>query len=132
MEQFDFAIQVMVLGFSVVLFTLFALYIILLLFARIFHKKEGKPDQGTPEITADALKDSEQGLDQRTAAAIVAAVYRYMQIERSFPPGGRINIAVQSPGKTSGSSWQLAGRRSLLGNRMELENIRRKKQRENI
>ncbi len=132
MEQFDFAIQVMTVGFLVVLFTLFALYVILLLFARIFYKKETKTTQKAPAVPAATLKDTDKSLDQRTTAAIVAAVYRYLQQESFFTTAGRINISVLPSSKAAGRSWQIAGRKSLLENKMELENIRRKKQRENI
>ncbi len=132
MEQFDFAIQVMIIGFSVVLFTLFALYCILLLFTRIFYKKGYKTADKSLNVSAASRKDSGKGVDQRTAAAITAAVYQYLQNESSYSPGRIVSIAVQPAGNTAGSSWQVAGRKSLLENKMELENTRRKKLRENI
>jgi len=133
MEEFDFAIQVMVIGFSVVLFTLFALYCIMLLFNRIFYKKGDKKTAGRPLIIpADSRSDSDKGINQRTAAVIAAAVYNYLQLESSYSQGKIISIAVQPTGNSSGNSWQVVGRKSLLENKMELENIRRKKFRENI
>ncbi|MGM0689523.1 MAG: OadG family protein [Bacillota bacterium] len=133
MEEFDFAIQVMVIGFSVVLFTLFALYCIMLVFTRIFYKTGDKKTAGKPLVTpADSRSDSGKGINQRTAAVITAAVYNYLQLESSHHQGKIISIAVQPTGNSSGSSWQVAGRKSLLENKLELENIRRKKLLENI
>lgn len=133
MEDFDFAIQVMVIGFSVVLFTLFALYCVMLLFTRIFYKTGDKKTAGKPLVMpADSRSDSEKGINQHTAAAITAAIYNYLQLEGSLSQGKIISIAVQPAVTGSGNSWQVAGRKSLLENKMELENIRRKKLRENI
>lgn len=135
MEKFEFAIQVLVIGFAVVLFTLFLLYGLLLLFSAVFHKN--KEQQSTSGPTAKPLAagtPSHSTLDfeaKRRIAAVMAAVYQYMQDQQlSFKPGSLRIIPVQP--QSSGNGWQAAGRRMLLQNRMELETIRRKKQRENI
>jgi Na+-transporting methylmalonyl-CoA/oxaloacetate decarboxylase gamma subunit len=131
MEKFDFAIQVLVIGFSVVMVALIALYLLLLLFAKIFHKECGKPAEAIPAAAnrAVALKPGE---DRRLTAAITAAVYAYMQTNNLLPPSGRISITLQQPGQSAVNNWHVSGRRVLLQNKLNLENIRRKKQRENI
>ena len=132
MEKFDFAIQVLVIGFAVVMFTLFVLYGLLLLFARIFHKEDQKP---AAAVRAGATAESQVGGkddDKRRVAAIMAAVYQYMHLHQMLPQSGRISISVTPQEAMAGNGWQITGRRMLLQNRMELENIRRKNARENI
>ncbi len=131
MEKFDFALQVLVIGFSVVMVALVALYLLLLLFEKIFYKEIRKPAEAIPVAAnqSAALKPDE---DRRLTAAITAAVYAYMQTNNILPPSGRISIAVQQPGPPAANNWQVTGRRVLLQNSMDLETIRRKKQRENI
>lgn len=131
MEKFDFAIQVLVIGFSVVMVALIALYLLLLLFAKIFHKENNKPAE-VISAAADQTAVSKPDDDRRLTSAITAAVYAYMQLNNIIPPSGRISIAVQQSGPPAANNWQVTGRRVLLQNSMDLETIRRKKQRENI
>lgn len=134
MDKLDFAIEVLLIGFFVVMFTLFVLYGILIFFNRIFHKKSVMPavageHTGGKAVTGTTSKDFEG----RTAAAIVAAVYQYMQEYGTSGTTGPINMVIQSPvNYNRGNNWQMVGRKNILENRSGLENIRRKKQRENI
>ncbi len=127
MDQYEFAIQVLVLGFSVVLFTLFILYGILLLFSRMFQKIDQPVIDKTPAIITDALNHGKGGLDQRVTVAIIAAVYQYMSANNKFFKPGAVNISVQPTGESYGNSWHIIGRKLLLESKLELENIRRRK-----
>ncbi len=133
MESFDFALQIMVIGFTVVIVTLTGLYGILLIFARIFYKKADDRPFNIASPGADSQGESDELLqDRRKAAAITAAVYQYLVDQNSLTGKGILNIAVQPFGRTSEASWHIVGRKELLARRMELEKIRRKKKRENI
>jgi len=134
MDKLDFAIEVLLIGFFVVMFTLFVLYGILIIFSRVFHKKSGKPPAagdltGGKAVTETINKDYEG----RTTAVIVAAVYQYMHEYGTLSTTGPISMAIQpSANYNRGNNWQIVGRKNILENRNDLENIRRKKQRENI
>ncbi len=127
MGQFEFAIQVLVLGFSVVLFALFLLYGILLLFSRLFNKNEQPIVDETPVIKTDALNPGKGGPDQRLTVAVIAAVYQYMSANSKYYKPGTVNISVQPIGESSNNNWQMVGRKLLLESKLELENIRRRK-----
>ncbi len=128
MENLDFALQVLVLGFLVVLVTLFGLFGLLILFNRIFYR----PSVTSPEVEDAGEKKPVQQVDslegnRRVIAAIQAAVFQYMQTEQAHAFAGPINIAVQPTGGKVGSSWKFIGRKELLESSLELENTRRKK-----
>lgn len=129
MEKFYFSIQVLVIGFMVVMVTLFALYAILLLFNRLFNKPEQKKDEGKSAL-AETLPTTEgKADDRRIIAAVIAAVYQYMDSSGIYRHGP-LKIAVQEAGSYSGKSWHIVGRKKLLESGYELEKIRRKKNRE--
>ncbi len=128
MENLDFALQVLVLGFLVVLVTLFGLFGLLILFNRIFYR----PSVTSPGVEDAGEKKPVQQVDslegnRRVIAAIQAAVFQYMQTEQAHAFAGPINIAVQPTGGKVGSSWKFIGRKELLESSLELENTRRKK-----
>ena len=127
MDQFEFAIQVLFLGFSVVLFTLFLLYGILLLFSRIFRKNEQPLVDKTPIPGTNAVESGIGSTDRRLTVAIIAAVYQYMSINSKHFKPGAVNISVTPTGGSCSNNWQIVGRKLLLENKLELENIRRKK-----
>ncbi|MGM0652556.1 MAG: OadG family protein [Bacillota bacterium] len=131
MGDINFALQVMVLGFSVVVVTLVGLYFILLIFTRIFNKKDRPVKKNESHQTETVVTDKPDE-DDRKAAAIFAAVYRYLQIKGDIKKDSRISIAVQSADLKSSGGWHIIGRKALMEKRMELERIRRMKQRENI
>lgn len=131
MEKFDFAIQVLVIGFSVVMVALIALYLLLLLFAKLLYKENKIPVEAF-SVVVDQAAASKPDDDNRLASVITAATYAYLQLNNLMPPSGRISIAVQQSGPPAANNWQVTGRRVLLQNSMDLETIRRKKQRENI
>jgi len=134
MDKLGFAIEVLLVGFFVVMFTLFVLYGILVFFNRIFHKKSGKSTAAGDLTGGKSVNETiNKDYEGRTAAAIVAAVYKYMQEYGTSSTTGPISMAIQPlVNYNRGNNWQIVGRKNILENRSDLENIRRKKQRENI
>ncbi len=127
MDQFEFAFQVLLLGFSVVLFTLFLLFGVLLLFSRIFYKKERPDFDKTPLIRTGEVKPGIGSPDRLLNVAIIAAVYQYMSATNTYFKPGSVSISVQPSGESCSNNWQIIGRKLLLENKLELENIRRRK-----
>jgi len=132
MDKLDFALQVLFVGFFVVMFTLFILYGILVLFNRLFHKKTVQKPAVDFTVEKMATESVNEEQKQRTAAAIVAAVYQYMQEHSVLSSKGSYNIAIKPSAYHDGISWQTVGRKNILESRNKLETIRRNKQRENI
>ncbi len=133
MDSLDFALQVLILGFLVVMVTLFVLYGILILFNRVLYRPAAVP-AGT-EATGVSVPRKEKDIkeeNRRVTAAILAAIYQYMQTDQAYARRGPISIAIQPSSSGGLSKWQLVGRRELLESSLELENIRRKRRSENI
>lgn len=128
MEDLEFALQVLMLGFFVVMVALFGLYGILILFNRIFYRPAAAPD----EELAARKKEKALEKENRVIAAILAAVYQYLETERAFAPAGTLGISIRPSGRAKKDSWKLRGRKELLESSIALETIRRKKKRENI
>lgn len=133
MDKLEFALQVMVIGFSVVMFTLLLLYGLLHLFSIIFtrNKREKFKVEVSNTGAVPVIKNAD---DKRLTAAIIAAVYRYMQADSMLASAGagKINFIVKPVDNKNDDNWQMTGRRRLLQGRMDLETIRRKKYHENI
>lgn len=124
MDKLEYALQILLLGFSVVLFTLFLLYGVFSAFKHIFYHPEEKnlsalPVNPSVKINA-GLKDS--GLPSRVLAAITTAVTCYLQ---GRSPGSYA-ISVQARPNRCTGRWTTAGRKTLLEGRLELEQLRRK------
>ena len=134
MNDINFAVQVMVLGFSVVIVTLVGLYILLILFARVFHErgdsKTAAPEK-KPPVKGEKTPNEPDEESQKTAA-IFAAVYSYLELHNQIKGNSRISIAIQPEGAGSTGGWHIIGRKALMENRTELDRIRRMKQREKI
>ncbi len=129
MNNLDFAFQVMVIGFLVVMFTLFLLFAILIIFSRIFKKTEKYPLSAEPIGDDGNINTAENVIDPRIIAAITASIYEYMHnCNNYFNPGG-VNISIQH---ARNNNWKYLGRKRLLETSNELAEIRRKKQRENF
>jgi Na+-transporting methylmalonyl-CoA/oxaloacetate decarboxylase gamma subunit len=131
MDKLDFALEVMVVGFSVVLATLFLLYGILIAFSRIFNKKEIK----NPKTDA-APKSPVQfvgGEDNAALTAVItAAIYSYLENNApSFNAAG-FRITALPGSDCAVNNWQISGRRQLMEGKAELETTRRNKRREKI
>ena len=73
------------------------------------------------------VKVAEPDAGHRVTAAISAAVYSYLKEQAPSFKAGRIKItADQHLAAGARSNWQLAGRISLLENRTDFANMRRK------
>ncbi len=131
MQDFDFALQVMVIGFTVVIITLAGLYGILLVFTRIFYKNDPHKPSIPSAGSNTAGEDVEADQERRKAAAIIAAINQYIDDNKILKAGSRFNAVVQPSYQSAGDSWHIAGRKSLLESRTVIENTRRKK-RENL
>lgn len=130
MDNLDFAIQVMVVGFLVVMVILFLLFGILLIFNRLFYSDESKPSMNTL-VPANNAKLIAPGIEPQIVAAISAAIYQYLLTEKPALNRNNINISIEGASKI-GNNWKISGRKALLGKSAELANIRRQKQRENF
>lgn len=126
-----FALQVLVLGFTVVLITLVTLFFLLIVFNRIFYKKE-KPAKSEGLAVPAASSAPAEKAPEAVIAAAMGAVYAYMEDMGVAYSPGRFAISVQQAGGGSANNWVINGRKRLQSGRIVLEQIRRNKQRENI
>jgi Na+-transporting methylmalonyl-CoA/oxaloacetate decarboxylase gamma subunit len=135
MDKINFALQVTILGIFVVMATLFLLYSILLLFNRFFSPPAQKSGLSPPAERQKGPAEKEKPSAGPITAAVMAAVYRYMQLEGIDGQLSNLRISVQ-PSQPSGSvsimNWRMAGRKELLENRIKLEQSRRNKKHENF
>lgn len=134
MEQFNFALQVLVIGFLVVLVTLFMLYGILLLFSRLFYKEE-KQVTGDQEVSLNKENSSVTVTgesDRKVIAAIMAAVNECLRQDDSSLKIASIAISADHAGNVASNNWKIIGRKALMENRIALEKIRRKRRIEKI
>lgn len=121
MDDLLFAVQVMILGFSTVLMTLLALYLLFLLFGRLL----GPSREYTRETkVSPTLKPLGEDVPAEKVAAITAAVYAYLSHtygkERTFKI-----MHVSRSEKTAGeNAWSLEGRKELLNQYEELERVK--------
>ena len=126
MEKLEYALQILFLGFSVVLFTLFFLYGVISLFNRIFYHPAKKQSIG-PTATADHLierKPASSELTTPVIAAVTAAVFRYLHLQGAVPD--RVAISLQTAESGTQSSWAADGRKKFLERSLEHERLRRK------
>jgi Na+-transporting methylmalonyl-CoA/oxaloacetate decarboxylase gamma subunit len=129
-ENMEFAWQVLLLGFFVVLVTLFLLYFVLIIFSKLLYRpvREVNPAAASGRRTAKA-HDTVSEIPPRVVAAITAAVYSYTQGHTAVP--GRIIIASATrPGLQK--TWAAAGRKALIESGMALQHRRRNKSYEKI
>ncbi len=117
-EKFIFSMQIIFLGFSVVMVILFALYGLILLFNRFSSRMVKKEERAVFREVPDEV------LSPRLAAAISAAVNCHRTANSSCT--GSLRLGVNRP-ETRGSRWLTAGRKDLLENRVHLEISRREK-----
>ncbi|HED23949.1 MAG TPA: hypothetical protein ENN91_02385 [Firmicutes bacterium] len=132
MDKLEFALQIMVLGFLVVMVTLFLLYAILLLFNRFFSSPARGKGLHPPAERQKGPVEKEEPAGGPIKAAVMAAVYRYMQLEGIGDHENNLRITVQPSGSVTVMGWRMAGRKELLENRQQLEQSRRKNKHENF
>ncbi|MDW7739466.1 MAG: OadG family protein [Bacillota bacterium] len=134
MEKLNFAMQVMVVGFMVVMVILFLLYGILSMFSKVFNQQgKSKPERVVSggDISAQLLKNV--GDDEgRRVAAIIGAVYQYLQYDKALKFKKPITVAVKSGWSGSTTSWKINGRKELMDSNLMIDQMRRSKKREKI
>ena len=131
LEKFSFAIEVLVIGFSVVMVALIALYGLLHLFSLIFYRNKKETVESKKAIPQKALSQEPKS-DGRITAAITAAVYQYIEGTDLFGASGGFKITIQPERAPESNNWIYNGRKNILQGRSRLESIRRNKKRENI
>jgi Na+-transporting methylmalonyl-CoA/oxaloacetate decarboxylase gamma subunit len=131
MEKFEFAIQVMVIGFVVVLVTLFLLYGILLVFSLIFNRKE-KPAKSDEIVLEAPLIKKPADNQSRLTAAVTAAIFCFLESQNQLNKIGEVTVLPQSTDRSVSNSWQIAGRKLMMQGYYDLENTRRNMYREKV
>lgn len=144
MENWEFYLQTVVLGFSVVIVTLFVLYLLLLLMGRYFAPAaetpakeltvEKVPKEDMPEvIRRDMPEEKPAGVigpvTGEIPAGVVAAISAALYL--SAPPAGyRYVIKSVQPLASSSPTpgkWAMAGRKEMLNMQQYMDQTRRKK-----
>ncbi len=130
-DTVDFALEVVAIGFLVVLVTLVLLYGILLAFHYIFSKNEksGVPNKVFATNPTPVKYGSE---DSKLSAVITAAIYYYFENHEPTYKAGKIKVVAQPGDSSTSSNWQMVGRRQLMEGKAELETIRRNSKGEKI
>ncbi len=142
-ETIEFGLQVMVIGFAVVMITLYVLYLILTGFSQVFGvKKAAGPATQAPaeSVLAEAVAApvaatvSEQvhSLGEDIVAVLTAAIAACLDA-----PGKEFTISSIEPvqvnpcpaGYLRTTEWGLAGRKKLMERRQDLFLLRREKRR---
>lgn len=120
MVDVEFALQVMLVGFSLVLFTLFMLYLVIIILGRFF----------APEISAvpESISTAREvpvtdGLTAQKAAVVSTAVYAYLYES----PSDYIIKKIEPVQVKHIDRWASEGRRELLKMNQEIEKLRREK-----
>ena len=117
MNDIEFALQVSVLGFTMVIFTLFFLYLVLLLFGRIFDDKDIKAPL---EDSLLVNLNEDDYLSGSKKAAISAALYLFFDKDSDY-------IITRIEPESSPKKWLIEGRKKLHGMNAEIDRIRREK-----
>ena len=138
MDNLTLGLEVMVIGFTVVMITLYLLYLILLGFSR-FCSRPAKPEASKKSPTAvppvalqetatapvaAAVSQQSFGTAPEIVAAITAAISACM--DTSATQFGIVSVQpVHST--ASGSKWAVAGRKRLMEKRQDLVMFRRER-----
>jgi len=121
MEQLLFAVQIMVLGFSVVLLTLFLLFLLIALMGRFIGLASTNFSRGT---TVTPQVHNLHTIDPAKVAAISAVLYGYLEKNYRHKSFRICHIERMTPYK---NSWLREGRKELLYMNDEVEKRRREK-----
>jgi Na+-transporting methylmalonyl-CoA/oxaloacetate decarboxylase gamma subunit len=124
MGKFEFAIQVMVIGFTVVLVTLFLLYGILIIFSRLFSRPESQSGKRGP-IERKTLPVDTATTQAKVTAAITAAVSSYLEGQGNIAKTGKINVRPRPIAVSTSNNWQITGRKMLMQGASDIEKTRR-------
>jgi len=138
MENITFGLEVLVIGFTVVMVTLYVLYLILLGFSRCCARP-AKPEPKKEQIitpppavldevglapVAAAVSQHAFGTAPEVVAAITAAITACLEM-----PSGQFEIvSVQPAFSAQGpANWPLSGRKRLMERRQDLSMFRRER-----
>jgi len=127
-QNIAFGVQIGVIGFSVVMVALFSLYLILLLFNKVFSYKE-REKVAPAAVAGMEIEPAAEGLSSETVAVVTAAIAAYteasrgFQIKRIFPAGSKKRTG------SKGSNWVLLGRRNQVNSAEQLALLRRERKR---
>jgi len=124
MGKFEFAIQVMVIGFTVVLVTLFLLYGILIFFSRIFSRSDRLSSKKRP-LESNNLSEKNDLNQTAVIAAITAAVSSYLESQGGLVRTGKIIVKPRSAAVPVINNWQIIGRKILMQGAIDIDKTRR-------
>lgn len=127
MNEFYYGLEILGLGFMVVIFALLLLAVILELFHWLFGDKPDKkapaqPSTSQASLVADKPPSGQTNKPELVAASIGAILY-------TMETGGYVRFAIKEVKALSNrrSNWSLGGRTNLLGARQDFASMRRKK-----
>lgn len=138
MENIGLGIEVMIVGFAIVMAILYLLYLVLLGFSKCCAepakpqiKKENQAtptpsvvNEATPAPVAAAVSQHTYGTAPEIIAAITAAVSVYLG-----RPANQFEIVAVQPANSgqNGSNWALLGRKRLMEKRQDVGMFRRER-----
>jgi Na+-transporting methylmalonyl-CoA/oxaloacetate decarboxylase gamma subunit len=138
MDNIVLGFEVMIVGFSVVMITLFLLYLVLVAFGRIFSRpalNETVKKQFT-EVPPAVLQEAQVApvaaavsLHQAgTAPEIVAAITAAVSVCLGTPSSQFEIVSLQpAPSSVDGSHWTISGRKRLMEMRQDFGMFRRER-----
>lgn len=130
MNDFAYGLEVLALGFLVVIFALLLLALILEIFHRLFGDKPERektpvqPSKSQSPLTAEKITSGQITSPEVIAASIGAILY-------TMESGGVRRFAIKEvkPLSNRRSNWVLGGRTNLLSAREDFVSMRRRKNR---
>lgn len=128
----EVALSGMLTALTIMAFMVIILRLLQIMSAKVDANQAGAEADELPALPVEDTPQEESAPGPRLAAAVSAAVYSYMTEKAPAYKAGRIKVTRGRPDYGAVSAWRMAGRRDLLQNRVELEEIRRKKRREKI
>jgi Na+-transporting methylmalonyl-CoA/oxaloacetate decarboxylase gamma subunit len=138
MSNLVLGLEIMAVGFSVVMITLFLLYLVLLVFGRCCAKPEKKQamSENIADVSPDILNETtatpvaatlcRQSLG--TAPEIVAVITAAISV-CLITPASQFEIVSLQPARScvDGAQWTIAGRKRLMEKRQDLAMFRRER-----
>jgi len=116
----------------IMVFMVIILKLLQIMSDKVDTNQAGAAKDELPALPVEGTSQEESAPGSRLAAAVSGAVYSYMTEKAPAYKAGRITITRDRPDHGAGSAWRMAGRKDLQQSRVELEEIRRKKRREEV
>ena len=140
MDNLSYSLEVMIVGFTVVVISLYLLYLVLVVFSRCCVRPAKPEPQKTnstnvpPAVMAEANSApvaaavSEPQQSYGTAPEIIAAITAAVSASMNMPANQFEIVSVQRPqSNCNGSEWAIAGRKRLMEKRQDLAMFRRER-----